>query len=114
MIETLKHLSPPRIPSLGLTPLRWPCRAVPGEDAVESYVTYYRQDKRHLFKWKNREMPDCLKFPFLEDIKDRRRDGTTSSRPSRPASGSARDASPEQTWELGLRKRKTACVCVRR
>jgi hypothetical protein len=28
------------------------------EDAVESYRTYYRTDKRHLCEWKKREVPE--------------------------------------------------------
>ena len=31
------------------------------DDVVESYRDYYRYEKRHLFKWKNREMPYWLR-----------------------------------------------------
>lgn len=78
VIEKLAEMPPPNIPSLGLTafamamPVEYRC-----EDEVEAYMTYYRQDKRHLFKWKERDMPEFLKFPFLNDIKDRRNDEHT-------------------------------------
>ena len=66
-------LDPPRIPSLGFTP---PPQAMPEtyyykEDSVEAYRLYYKQEKRHLFAWKRRDMPDFLKFSFLDDIRVR-------------------------------------------
>lgn len=52
---------PANIPSNGMTPF---ALAMPNEyktdDAVESYRNYYNAEKRHLFKWKNREMPQWI------------------------------------------------------
>lgn len=72
----LLSLDPPRIPSSGFTP---PPQAMPEvyyyskEDSVEAYRLYYRQEKRHLFAWKRRDMPAFLKLPFLDDIRARHR-----------------------------------------
>ena len=70
VIEKLLIIDPPNIPSKGRTPF---AMAMPDEyrckNAVEAYNTYYKQEKRHLFAWKKRGMPTCLKFPFLDDIK---------------------------------------------
>ena len=58
--------NPPNLPDIGITP---PPRCF-GEfkdlipvtgDVVEDYRNYYRLGKSHLFKWKNRSMPEWLK-----------------------------------------------------
>lgn len=68
----LTSLDPPRVPSLGFTP---PPQAMPSmyydDDSVEAYRLYYRQEKRHLFAWKRRDMPEFLKLPFLDEIRHR-------------------------------------------
>ena len=80
VIEYLSSIDPPAIPSLGLTPH---ATAMPNEyrcqDPVRAYKNYYMQEKRHLFAWKKRGMPDLLKFPFLDDIKKRRVDHSIES-----------------------------------
>lgn len=70
----LSTISAPSIPSLGFTP---PPQAMPvvyhnGTSSVEAYRLYYKQEKRHLFAWKRRDMPEFLKVPFLDDIRKRR------------------------------------------
>ena len=54
-----KNLGMPDIPKIGRTEF---ALAMPDEyktgDAVESYRTYYRNDKRHLATWKNRDKPE--------------------------------------------------------
>lgn len=68
----LMTIEEPNIPSLGFTP---PPQAMPdvyhGTSSVEAYRLYYKQEKRHLFAWKRRDMPEYLKFPFLDDIRKR-------------------------------------------
>lgn len=51
----------PKISKLGLTPF---AQAMPiqykNKDVVMAYRNYYNGDKRHLFKWKNREVPEWI------------------------------------------------------
>lgn len=50
------------LPNIGLTPF---ALAMPDkykiDNAVGSYRNYYLNDKRHLFNWKNREIPEWVK-----------------------------------------------------
>lgn len=52
----------PEIPDIGLTTF---ALAMPDEyktdDPVQSYRNYYNGAKRHLFKWKNRPIPEWIK-----------------------------------------------------
>lgn len=53
----------PNITSTGLTKIRL---AMPDEykdaDPVKAYRNYYIKEKKHLFTWKNREIPDWIKI----------------------------------------------------
>ncbi len=72
VLAYLMTIDEPNIPSLGFTP---PPQAMPdvyhGTSSVEAYRLYYKQEKRHLFAWKRRDMPEYLKFPFMDDIRKR-------------------------------------------
>jgi hypothetical protein len=56
--DIVRDLPQPNIDDIGLTPFRM---AMPEEyqsgDVIESYRTYYKQDKRTIATWKNRELP---------------------------------------------------------
>ena len=56
--DVVRNLPQPNIDDIGLTPSRL---AMPEEyqtdDAVESYRTYYKHDKRDIAAWKNRTIP---------------------------------------------------------
>ena len=72
----LRGLPSPNIPSLGFAP---PPQAMPevyyrhpNSSSIEAYRLYYRQEKRHLFAWKRRDVPEFIKFPFADDIHKRR------------------------------------------
>lgn len=60
--ELLFDLELPDLPPIGLTTFP---QCMPdeyrGNNAVEAYRRYYNEDKRHLFKWKNREVPKWIK-----------------------------------------------------
>jgi len=51
----------PSIPNIGLTPF---VQALPndlkGPDPVVAYRQYYCRDKKHIFSWKNREVPEWI------------------------------------------------------
>ena len=53
----------PDIPNIGLTPF---VQAMPDEfknkDPVKAYRDYYNGKKRHLFSWKNREVPKWIEL----------------------------------------------------
>jgi hypothetical protein len=70
VLDYLTTIEAPNIPSLGFTS---PPQAMPvvyhGTSSIEAYRLYYKQEKRHLFAWKRGDMPGCLKFPFLDDIR---------------------------------------------
>jgi hypothetical protein len=70
VLDHLKMLGDPLIPSIGLTPKPL---AMPIEyhvkDPVQAYTLYYQQEKRHLFAWKKRAMPSTFKLPYLDDIR---------------------------------------------
>jgi hypothetical protein len=58
-----RQLKPPNIPSLGLTSF---AQAMPEkrrikDNAVEAYREFYRNEKRHLLKYKKRTSPEWLK-----------------------------------------------------
>lgn len=59
--ELLFDLELPDLPVRGLTKLP---QCMPDEykcdDVVEAYRKYYNGDKRHLFNWKNREVPEWI------------------------------------------------------
>lgn len=71
----LKSLPSPNVPSVGFTP---PPQAMPEvyhytkPSSIEAYRLYYKQEKRHLFAWKRRDVPEFLKFPFVDEIRKRR------------------------------------------
>lgn len=52
----------PNIPDVGLTPF---VQAMPddckNQDAVKAYRSYYIKHKKHLFAWKNREVPEWIR-----------------------------------------------------
>lgn len=56
--ECIVYLPQPDLPELGITqvPLCMPneCKT---QDVVQSYRNYYNRYKRHIFSWKNREVP---------------------------------------------------------
>jgi len=56
--EVIKHLVTPNLPRKGITPrplcMPLECKT---EDVVQSYRNYYNQCKRHIFSWKNRDIP---------------------------------------------------------
>lgn len=59
--DVVLSLPVPRLPDNGMTPF---AQAMPvqyrGTNAVNAYRSYYNGDKRHLFKWKNREVPTWI------------------------------------------------------
>lgn len=59
--EVILSLPVPDIDDIGLTDFP---QAMPvqyrGTNAVNAYRSYYNGDKRHLFKWKNREVPTWI------------------------------------------------------
>lgn len=59
--DVVKSLPIPKIESKGLTPF---AQAMPdkykNEDAVIAYRNYYKNEKSHLFSWKNREIPSWI------------------------------------------------------
>jgi len=52
------------IPSLPCEPISPFAQAIPeqykSDDAIESYREYYRKEKRHLFKWTKRPIPEWI------------------------------------------------------
>lgn len=76
VVEHLASLDAPRVPALGFTD---PPQAMPAvyhlASPVAAYRLYYQQEKRHLFAWRRRAMPDFLKLPFLDDVRHHARPG---------------------------------------
>ena len=67
--------APASLPSDGWTP---PPQAMPtmyhvSQDPVAAYRLYYRQEKRHLFAWKTRDMPTFLRLPYVEELRSSHR-----------------------------------------
>lgn len=60
--EMIMSLPLPNIKEIGLTEfaLCMPDEFKVPSDAVQSYRNYYREAKKHLHKWKNRQVPDWL------------------------------------------------------
>lgn len=54
-----------QLPDLPVRELTEHVQCMPDEykcdDVVQAYRNYYNGDKRHLFKWKNREVPEWIK-----------------------------------------------------
>lgn len=61
--ETIINMTPPSLKNIGMTKYR---QCMPDDykcdDIVKAYRTYYIKDKKHLFAWKNRNIPDWVKI----------------------------------------------------
>lgn len=64
----IRSMPLPHIDDIGLTPF---VQAIPKyckrSDAVEAYRFYYNNEKRHLFKWKYRPVPEWVTYFHLID-----------------------------------------------
>ena len=69
VLYELRDMPLPPLPQCAFTP---PTPAMPTEykaaSSCEAYQIYYKQEKRHLFSWKRRDMPDFLKMPFHAEL----------------------------------------------
>lgn len=62
LFNWLKNNIPENLENKGLTPF---AQAIPEqykqENVIQAYRQYYKEEKKHLFKWTNREVPEWIK-----------------------------------------------------